>query len=86
LDGSGIQVVTGQTFGSLTTAPASGYDSTAAAAIDLSTATLPLLVAVRTAQNHFAKISIDSVTSLNPPNNNEWQITFRHAFSLTNTF
>jgi|GEM_PF-2083310 len=86
--GSGIQVVAGQTFETLTTAPASGYilpPTPFAVNLEPGTATFPILIAVQTAQGNFAKVSIDSVTSMNAQNN-LWQITFRHAFSLTAKF
>lgn len=84
--GAGIQQVAA-TFAGLTTAPAAGYftsaDQPAQYTIaDLETATLPVLVVVKTAQGHYAKISIDSVTSFY----GAWRVTFRHAFSLSGNF
>lgn len=85
--GSGIQVVAGSTFETLTTAPASGYaDQSTFAAIPIPT-TLPaggLLVAVKTSAG-FAKIAIDSVTET-PAASGNWVIKFRSTFSLTGTF
>lgn len=91
--GSVIQeVVTGETFETLTVAPTTGYipatpgdPSGFAINLEPGTATFPILVAVKNGQGDFAKVSIDSVTSLNA-GNNAWQITFRHAFSLTSNF
>lgn len=87
-NGGGVQVVAGNTFEGLTTAPTVGYFTSADAPAqytiaNLETATLPVLVAVKTAQGHYAKISIDAVTAFGATG---WQVTFRHAFSLTGTF
>ncbi|HSH13834.1 MAG TPA: hypothetical protein VLA15_08790, partial [Desulfurivibrionaceae bacterium] len=84
--GAGIQQVA-NTFAGLTTAPATGYFTNTALPAqytikNLDTATLPVLVVVKTAQGHYAKISIDSVTSIN----GAWKVTFRHAFSLSGNF
>jgi hypothetical protein len=85
--GAGIQRVA-NTFAGLTVAPAAGYvdqtdpDPANWTIANLETATLPVLVVVKTARGHYAKISIDSVT----PYLGAWQVTFRHAFSLSGNF
>ncbi|HSH12889.1 MAG TPA: hypothetical protein VLA15_04045, partial [Desulfurivibrionaceae bacterium] len=84
--GAGIQRVA-NTFEGLATAPAAGYFTKADAVAlytitDLEAVTLPVLVVVKTAQGHYAKISIDSVTSFN----GAWRVNFRHAFSLSGNF
>ncbi|MEN8135837.1 MAG: carboxypeptidase-like regulatory domain-containing protein [Thermodesulfobacteriota bacterium] len=84
LNGSAIQVIAGQTFGTLSSVPTIGYIADKVN-LDPAVTTFPVLLAVQTDKGHYGKISIDSVTSLDL-NNNEWRITFRHAFSLTNTF
>ena len=84
-------MVADTTFAALTTAPGGTYytylNTPAEYTIkDLNNATLlPVLVAVKTAQGHYAKISIDAVTAI-PSLTTGWQVTFRHAFSLTGTF
>lgn len=85
--GGGIQRVA-NTFEGLTTAPAAGYFSLANlpeqyTIANLETAPKPILVAVKTPYGHYAKISIDSVTT-NP--DGAWRVTFRHAFSLSGNF
>lgn len=87
--GSGIQLVTGNTFAGLTAAPATGYlDATTFASIPIpEPADFPaagLLVAVQTSDG-YAKIAIDSVAAdpLNPDNR---VITIRSVFSLSGAF
>jgi hypothetical protein len=87
--GSGIQLVTGNTFAGLTAAPATGYfDATTFASIQIpEPADFPaagLLVAVQTSDG-YAKIAIDSVAAdpLNPDNR---VITLRSVFSLSGNF
>lgn len=87
--GSGIQVVSGIAYDDLATAPTTGYVTSADAAADYTvdltnaSASSPILVAVKTAQGHYGKVSIDSVTNTG---GTIWTVSFRHAFSLTGTF
>lgn len=51
--------------------------------VDLSTATAPVVVGVKTQDGHYGKLSIDTITD---NQDGTWTITFRSMFSLDGTF